>query len=118
MAVKSIKEYIGEPRDSVGHFHGNQLLFVSWDRHLLFAAPFLLYVNPETRFGDVVSGPLAALLQPDPDAAAIDWNRVEWLKANQPWTPDFERTLAENGISHKDQLRFRTPGPNSLLNPA
>ena len=50
----------------------------------------------------------------DPDAAAIDWSTVEWLKANQPWTPDFSLSLAANGIGHKDQLRFRTAGVNTL----
>ena len=39
---------------------------------------------------------------------------VEWLKSNQPWTPDFERSLVDNGIGHKDQIRMRTPGLASL----
>jgi len=46
---------------------------------------------------------------------AIDWTKVEWLKSNQPWTPDFDASLAANGIGHKDQLRLRTAGLNSLL---
>lgn len=114
MTVAAIREYIGVPRDSVENFGGKQIVYASWDRHLLFAAPFLLCLPPETRFRDLVEGPLTALLQADPDAAALDWTKVEWLKDNQPWTPDFDASLAANGIGHKDQLRFRTAGLNSL----
>lgn len=114
MPVASRKEYIGTSRDSVEHFDGKQLVYASWDHHLLFAAPFLLYAAPEMPFGELVKGPLSALMQPDPDAAAVDWDKVEWLKANQPFTPDFGRSLADNGVTHKTQLRFRTPGLNTL----
>ncbi|MFZ4535147.1 phenol hydroxylase subunit P4 [Propionivibrio sp.] len=114
MPVAAIKEYIGVPRDTVANFNGKQLVYVSWDHHLLFASPFLLCLPPQTTFGELVNGPLAALTKPDPDAASVDWKKVEWLKSNQPWTPDFERSLADNGIGHKDQIRFRTPGLQSL----
>ena len=115
MPVAATREYVGVPRDVAANFHGKQLVYVSWDRHLLFAAPFLLCVPPEMSFRELLDGPLAMLFQPDQDAAAIDWTQVEWLKSNQPWTPDFNRSLADNGIAHKDQIRLRTPGLNSLL---
>ena len=114
MAVAAIKEYTAVPRDLVANFNGKQIVYASWDRHLLFAAPFLLCVPPETPFGELVNDPLSMLVQADPDAAAIDWHSVEWLKANQPWVPDFTASLEANGITHKTQLRFRTPGLNSL----
>lgn len=115
MAVKSLKPYVGVPRDVVANFAGKQIVFVFWDQHLLFSAPFMHVVEPQMRFGDLVAGPLSALLQPDPDAAAIDWAKVEWVKSGQPWQPDFAASIAENGIVHKEQLMFRTPGLNSLL---
>lgn len=114
MPVVSTKEYIAVPRDRVENYHGNQLVYASWDHHQLFAAPFLLHVAPQMLFRELVEGMLTALVQPDPDAQKIDWKKVEWLKSNQPWTPDFERSIADNGIGHKDQIRFRTPGLNSL----
>ncbi|MDI4665630.1 phenol hydroxylase subunit P4 [Xanthobacter autotrophicus] len=115
MTVSSTKPYGGIPRDLEANFDGHQLVYVSWDHHLLFAAPFLICVPPETTFRELVEGPLAALLAPDPDAAAIDWSKAGWLKANAPFTPDFKRSLKENGITHKSQLRLRTPGLNSLI---
>lgn len=68
----------------------------------------------QIRFAELIEQHLVPLLQADPDAAAIDWSRVEWLKANQPWQPEPARSLADNGITHKTQLRLRTPGLNSL----
>lgn len=115
MPVTATKEYVGVSRDTVANFNGKQLVYASWDQHLLFAAPFLICVPPETTFRELVNGPLTALTQPDPDAAQIDWAQVQWLKSNQPWTPNFEGSLTDNGIGHKDQIRFRTPGLNSLL---
>lgn len=117
MAVKSIGDYVGVSADVVANFNGNQLVYFSWDHHLLIAAPFLICMPPDMVFGDMVRGPLAQLLSPDPDAALIDWDKVEWLKMNEPFTPDFNRSIAENGIRHKEQLRLKTPGLN-WLNPA
>ena len=114
MAVTSTKPYVGVPRDSVEHFDGKQLVYVSWDHHLLFAAPFLLCVPPETRFDDLVQQSLVPLLAPDPDAEAIDWAQVEWLMANEPFAPRFESSLADNGIVHKANLRMRTPELNTV----
>lgn len=114
MPVATLGDYTAVPRDRVENFAGKQLLYVSWDRHLLFAAPFLLCLPPETPFGEMLESALQPLLQADPDAAAIDWQAVEWLKGNRPWVPDFNTSLAANGIGHKEQLRLCTPALNSL----
>lgn len=115
MAVTARKPYHAEPRDLQKNFVGNQLLYIAWDQHLLFAAPFLFCLPPDTLFQDLVEQRLKPLMAPDPDAASVDWAKVEWLKAGQPWTPDPAASLTANGIGHKCQLRFRTPGLNSLM---
>lgn len=115
MTVTARKPYVGVPRDSMGNFHGNQLVYVSWDRHLLFASASIYCVSPQMTFREFVENAVAAIVAPDPDASRIDWRKVEWLKSNEPWVPDFDATLAANGIRHKDQIRFRTPGLNSLV---
>ena len=48
------------------------------------------------------------------DFAQIDWSKVVWLKSGQPWQADFNKTLAELGLKHKDVLRFQTPGLNGI----
>lgn len=108
MSVKSISEYIAVSQDVKEKFNGNQLNYVCWDHHLLFASAFLLFVSPDVLFKDMVNDTLVPLLQPDPEAKNINWSTAKWLKANESWTPDFDKTLAENGIVHKDQLRFQT----------
>lgn len=118
MPVSSTTEYIGESRDVVEKFDGKQLVYVSWDHHQLFAASFLICVPPETRFADLVSASIAPLIAQDPDAAKIAWDEVEWLLGNAPFTPDFDQSLADNGIVHKASLRMRTPALNSVCGSA
>ena len=114
MGVAAIKDYTFEPADRLENFHGNQLLNIGWDQHLLFCAPFGLPLPPTTRFGDIVDKILPGIFGYHPDFAKIDWSAVQWLKGGQPWQPDFARTLAELGLRHKDALRFRTPGLNGI----
>lgn len=114
MAVKSTKEYIGVPRDVVENFNGKQLVYVSWDHHLLFAAPFLICVPPETTFGDMVEQSLMPLLAPDIDSKEIDWSSANWLMSNQEFVPNFDASLKDNGVVHKANLRFQTPGLNTV----
>lgn len=114
MSVTSTREYRGVPADALANYHGDQLVYAAWDHHLMFAAPFITCVPPAMRFGDYVTGILAALVAADPDAPRIDWRAVEWVKGGKVFSPDFDRSLAENGIRHKEQLRFRTPGLNTL----
>ena len=54
MSVKSIGEYKFPPRDPSDSFDGMMLMFVSWDHHLLFAAPYIFYVSPDENFGEFV----------------------------------------------------------------
>jgi phenol hydroxylase P4 protein len=86
------------------------MLFVGWDQHLMFCAPFAWALPPAMRFGDLIEGIFPASFGAHPDFALIDWSKVEWLKSGKPWAPDVNKSLAENGLGHKDCLRFRTPG--------
>lgn len=115
MAVTSTKPYVGVPRDVVANFNGKQAVYVYWEQHLLFATPLFLIVDPNMRFGDFLNNVIKPLIQPDPDAASVDLSQAEWFKGKDAWTPNLDLTLIENGIVHKAQLRFRTPGRNTLM---
>ena len=54
MPVAARKEYVGVPRDRVENFHGKQLVFVSWDHHLLIAAPIMFCLPPQASFGELI----------------------------------------------------------------
>ena len=114
MPVVARKEYVGVARDRIENFNGKQLVFVSWDHHLLFAAPIMFCVEPQSTLGELIDNHLMPLLRIDADAAAIDWDQAEWLKGTQPWVPDFSASLEANGIGHKVQLRFKTPQLNTV----
>ena len=114
MTVKSTKPFIGVSSDHPDNFKGKQLMYTSWDRHMLFAAPLLHCVEPDLRFKEYIDDVLSPLLVADPDAEKIRWPDVKWIKNGKAWAPDFDATLAENGIVHKEQLRFQTPGLNTV----
>lgn len=114
MAVDACSSYTGEARESADKYGDSQLIYVSWDHHLLFAAPFLFCLPKAMRFQELLKGPLAMILSPDPDSSGIDWSVVQWRKGTEPFHPELDKSLADNGIRHKDQLRFATPGLNTV----
>lgn len=114
MAVIAIKEYEFPSSDAVERFHGAQVLYVGWEDHLIFCSPLAFPLPPSMHFGDLVAGPLKAGFSYHPDFAQIDWAKAEWFKSGKPVTLDFDKSLAENGLKHKDVIRFRTPGLNGI----
>ena len=110
MSVKAIRPgYHGDMKDSVDKFHGQQLLGIGWDQHLMYATPLCVPLPPQMPFGALVEQVLPALFGQHPQFAQIDWSRVQWLRAGQPFEPALDRSLADNGLAHKSVLRFRTP---------
>jgi phenol/toluene 2-monooxygenase (NADH) P4/A4 len=110
MSTISLKPYAFEPVDVEAKFHGNRLLYIGWEDHLMFSAPFCIPVPPDMTFQALVSNVLPGLYGSHPDFAKIDWDQVEWLHSGMPWHPDPARSLSDNGLVHKDVIRLRTPG--------
>lgn len=99
-----------EPKDRLENFHGNQLLYVGWEDHLMFCAPFCFPLPPDMPFQAVIDKVLPPAFGYHPDFAKIDWNQAEWKTSGQPFVPDGSKSLLENGLGHKAVIRFRTPG--------
>ena len=99
MPVTAIGTYTAQPLDRQANFHGAQLVYLCWENHLLFCAPFCFPFPPTMRFGDVVAGPMQAAFGYHPDFAQIDWAKAEWFKSGKPVTLDFDKSLAENGLA-------------------
>lgn len=110
MAVKALAPYAFEPADGVDRFHGNRLLYIGWEDHLLFCAPFAFPLPPDMPFSVVIDDVLPGAFGYHPDFARIDWSTVQWFRSGTPWQPRSDLSLADNGLGHKDVLRFRTPG--------
>lgn len=110
MATVALKPYKFPALDRVENFHGNQVLYVGWVDHLMFCAPVALPLPPATPFRALMEQILPGIYAAHPDFAKIDWSTVQWFKSNQPWTPDPDKSLADNGLKHKDSLKFVSPG--------
>ncbi len=110
MPVSAIRPYRTQARDRAENFPGRQLLYVGWDRHLMFYAPLAFCLPHGTPFREVIDKCMAPVYGYHPDWARVDWTAVRWLKSGRPWQPDLDRSLADNGLAHKDVLRFQTPG--------
>lgn len=114
MSVVSMGDYTFESKDRVENFHGNQLVFVGWDHHLLFCAPFAFPLPPDMPFKAMVDNVFPTCFGYHPEFAQIKWGEATWIKAGKPFTPDWDKSLADNGIGHKTAIHFKTPGLNGI----
>lgn len=112
MAVKALYDYQYPAADTQDKFHGNQLLYVGWDDHFMFSAPLAFMLPPSAKFSELVEQHLTFSYSRHPDWARIDFSKALWLKSGKPFQPDMNKTLAEQGLQHKDVLRLQTPGLN------
>ncbi|MCY1296430.1 hypothetical protein D9M69_375150 [compost metagenome] len=114
MTINTIGAYSFAPLDRHENFHGNQLLYVGWDRHLMFCAPFALLVAPSQTFAELIEQVLRPAIAAHPDSAAADLRNATWYLNDAPFRPDFDASLQANGLRHKDMLRLDTPGLNGI----
>ncbi|PNQ04509.1 phenol hydroxylase subunit P4 [Sphingobium sp. SA916] len=114
MAVKAIDTYEFEPADKAENFHGARLVYAGWDGHLLFSSPYAWPLPPDLPFAHFIAGPMAEIFGQHPDWAGIDWDSAVWTRNGEAFAPDMQASIAANGLSHKDALRFRTPGRDGL----
>lgn len=111
MTVVAINpDYRGEAADAEEKFHGNRLLYVGWEDHLLFCSPICLSLPASMPFGALTSEVLPGIYGSHPDFGKIDWSQAEWFDSGAPFNPDPAKSLADNGLVHKSVLRLCTPG--------
>lgn len=114
MAVTAIGEYPVLPRDVKENFHGNIMVIVGWDKHLMISSPMAFPLPPDMPFGALVKEVMPAAFAAHPEWELIDWATVTWLLNGEAFTPDMDKSLEENGIDHKSVIRFQTPGLNGI----
>lgn len=110
MSVTAIGKYEFEPLDKQENFHGNIITYWHWEKHLIFCSPVAIPFPPDMRFGDVVEKVFPDVYGAHPDFAKVDWDKVKWTLNQESFTPDFDKSLEENGFDHKSVVRFWTPG--------
>lgn len=114
MSVKALADYHFQSRDAIERYRGKQLVFVNWERHRMFSRPFVVALPPETPLQSLIDGQITDCYSYHPDFQHIDWSRVTWQNGSTPFTPDFAKSLKDNGIGHKDLIRFTTPGLDGI----
>ena len=115
MTVAAITpDYTGERRDRLENFHGNQIVYVGWDQHLMFCSPVAFTLAPDTPFSTLVDEVISGAFSQHPDFAEIDWGKVQWHLNNQPFAPERDKSLIEQGVDHKSIIRMATPGLNGI----
>ena len=114
MAVISIGEYEFEPLDKEENFHGNRLTYINWENHLLFCSPVCLPLPADMPFAALVGEVLGGVYAKHPDFEKIKWDEVTWQLDGNDFSPDMEKSLGENGLTHKSLLRFWTQGLHGI----
>ncbi|MBS97503.1 MAG: phenol hydroxylase [Oceanospirillaceae bacterium] len=102
-------DYKGEVKDRLENFHGNQIVYVGWDHHLMFCAAFAYPLPPETPFRTLRDEVMPEAFSLHPEWSRINWDTVTWLRNGEPFEPQLDVSLADQGIDHKSLLRFQTP---------
>lgn len=115
MAVQAAYEdYTGQVADAVDKFHGNQVVYIGWDGHMMFPFAAAFPLPPDMPFAALVKDLLPSVYAVHPDFASIDWSRASWLLDGEPFAPDPGKSIGANGIGHKSLLRLVTPGLNGI----
>ncbi|MCL2656228.1 MAG: phenol hydroxylase subunit P4 [Betaproteobacteria bacterium] len=114
MSITALGPYEFKSRDAVENYKGKQLMYVNWEKHRMFSRPFVIAVEPSLKFSELIEKFVTPAYEFHPDFAQIDWSKVVWQNSNTPFTPQLDKSLAENGVGHKDLIRFTTPGLDGL----
>jgi len=114
VAINARKDYIDNDRDAVENFHGNQVVYIDWDKHRLFCAALAFPLPSAMPFAALVGELIPSVWGSHPLFKAIDWANVEWVLDDEAFVPDQSASLADNGIGHKSLLRFVTPGDDGI----
>ncbi len=83
----TVGDYPMRQRDSEDKFYGKRLIFLSWENHLMYAAPFCVPLPPSLPFGALVRDVLPMLYGEHPEFEAIDWHRAHWFNSKQALHP-------------------------------
>jgi phenol hydroxylase P4 protein len=114
MSIHALAPYDFPSRDAEERYKGRQLVYVNWEKHRMFSRAFVLALPPETPFSEIVEKYVPEAYSFHPDFPKIDWAAVIWRNSSREFRPDFAKSLRDNGIGHKDLIRFTTPGLDGL----
>lgn len=101
--------YQGERMDRVENFHGNQVVYLGWDEHRMFCAAKAFPLPPSMPFAALIENIMPEAFGQHPEFSQINWDTAEWLLDGEPFKPQADVSLADQGVGHKSLIRFKTP---------
>ncbi|WP_261832970.1 phenol hydroxylase subunit P4 [Amphritea atlantica] len=101
--------YQGERMDRVENFHGNQIVYLGWDEHRMFCAAKAFPLPPSMPFAALIDNIMPEAFGQHPEFSQINWDTAEWLLDGEPFKPQLEVALEDQGVGHKSLIRFKTP---------
>ena len=111
MAVVALQDgYQGEVLDQEENFHGNRVVYLHWEDHLMFCAAIAFPLPPGMPFGGLLEEIIPTYYGAHPDFKNIDWAKVRWTLDGEEITPEPDQSLEDLGVRHKSMIRFWTPG--------
>ncbi len=115
MAVKFIGESYDFPcANREANYGGAINIYILWDDHLMYNCASTFPVPRDMKMRDFLENAYKPTVRQHPDTEKLDWNNTVWEFYDQPWTPDLDKSFAENGVGHQSFLRFKTPGLDGL----
>lgn len=115
MATVSIGEYPVIMKDKVENFHGNQVVYIGWDKHKLINTAMAFPLPPQMPFKALIQEVMPTCYKDHPEFEKIVWDdSVLWNLNGEAFVPNLEKSLLDNGIDHKSILRFETPSLKGL----
>ncbi|MDX2471451.1 MAG: phenol hydroxylase subunit P4 [SAR324 cluster bacterium] len=110
MPVKALKPgYKAESRDKLENFHGNQLVYVGWDHHVMFCSAMAFPLPAGMPFIALRDEVMKTFMGVHPDYDKINWDTAQWNIDGKATTIDWEKSLADHGVGHKSLIRLQTP---------
>ena len=85
--------------DRQDKFHGAQLLYIGWEDHLMFCAPFAFPVPADHAFRRHRRRVLPGASATTRTSRRSTGRRPSGSSPGKPWAPDFDKSLADNGPS-------------------
>lgn len=105
-------EFQSENREE--RYGGDINFYIQWERHLMYACPSAYRAPVDMKLRDFLEGMLRPDYAAHPDTEKLDFDQCEWQFDQQPWQPDLDKSLKDNGIGHMAYLQFRSPGLDGM----
>lgn len=102
-------DYHGDIKDARENYHGNIMVFIGWDHHLLFCASKAIPLPPDMTFAQLIEQVMPDAFGQHPEFKEINWETATWLLDGKAFTPEMNKGLEAQGVGHKSLIRFATP---------